>query len=112
MRYSHRRLDADGEPVFRVNLADLRFTWQFDLASALRIILIRNETKRNPGSYSFDVDRRSVSVDAQVLYSYQINPQSVFYAGYSSSALDNDRLPDLRKTADTFFAKFSYAWRR
>ena len=40
----------------------------------------------------------------------RVNPQTVFYAGYSDNARQNDDLDDLTKDRKTLFVKFSYAW--
>jgi hypothetical protein len=48
-----------------------------------------------------------------VLFSYQPNPGTVFFAGYGSSAAEPDplRFGQLRRTTDGFFLKWSYLFR-
>jgi hypothetical protein len=57
-----------------------------------------------------NTDARSDSRATQLLYSYQLNPQTVFYAGYSNNEIQDDQLTELTETGRTFFLKFSYAW--
>ena len=109
--HTYHNLKIDGDDLFTVNLTDLRLTYQFSLQSALRLSLIRNDVSRHPELYEFDIDAESKNFDAQLLYSYQLNPQSVVFAGYSISGIDNDELSGIEKTADTLFVKLSYAWR-
>ena len=45
----------------------------------------------------------------QFLFSYKINPQTVFYVGYSDSSFGDDRV-DLRRADRTLFLKVGYAW--
>ncbi|MCZ6852281.1 MAG: DUF5916 domain-containing protein [Gammaproteobacteria bacterium] len=109
--HTYHNLTIDGDDLFTVNLTDLRLTYQFNLQSDLNLTLIRNDVSREPELYGFDIDAESQRFDAQLLYSYQLNPQSVFFAGYSTSGINNDELDRIEKTADTVFVKLSYAWR-
>lgn len=110
LRYNYRKLKVHGDKIFVNRLSDLRITYQFDLKSFLRLTLIHDDTEKSVDLYQFDVDAKSTNMDAQVLYSYQLNPQTALYLGYSTSSIDNDTLNSMSKTGDTVFAKFSYAW--
>ena len=46
----------------------------------------------------------------QLLYSYKLNPQTLFYLGYSDAGFQNDSLNTIETSNRTVFAKFSYAW--
>ena len=46
---------------------------------------------------------------SQWLFSYKVNPQTVFLAGYSDNASGGDAL-DLTRTDRTFFLKVGYAF--
>ena len=111
LQHTYHRLRIGEEGLFTSNLTDLRLTYQFSLLSSLRLALIYSDTVRDPGLYWFPIDAQTISLDAQLLYTYQLNPQSVLFAGYSSSGIDNDHLPHIEKTSDTVFVKMSYAWR-
>ena len=45
----------------------------------------------------------------QLLYSYKINPQTLFFIGYSDTGYQNDALSKMYQTNRTVFTKFSYA---
>ncbi|WP_423187882.1 hypothetical protein ACO1PK_06610 [Alishewanella sp. d11] len=47
---------------------------------------------------------------SQLLYSYRYNPQTVFFAGYSDNAIENDEINSLWPVQRNVFIKFSYAW--
>ena len=116
MRVQHtmsRLDDQTGEKIFKADLTDLRVTWQFNLRSFVRFTMQRQLVTRNLDLYiASDTQAESLNVGTQLLYSYKVNPQTVIFAGYSDSALDDDSLLELTRTDRTVFAKVSYAWLR
>ena len=102
-----------GQRIFDANLTDLRVTWQFNVRSFIRFTTQRQDLERNVEVYT---DRttpgRSVTMGAQLLYAYKLNPQTVLYVGAASGGLEDDRTADLMQTNRTMFAKVSYAWLR
>ena len=73
---------------------------------------------RNVSQYNFfvtvdtddDEDESSKNVASQLLYTYRVNPQTLFFAGYSSQGFKNQDIRNIRDTGRTLFMKFSYAW--
>jgi hypothetical protein len=55
------------------------------------------------------VEPESERLFSQLLFSYKLNPQTVFFLGYSDISLANQRL-DLTRANRTFFLKIGYAW--
>jgi hypothetical protein len=103
--------DLAGERIFDADLTDVRLTWQFDTRSFLRLTVQRQLVERNLALFvNPNTDARSKTRGTQLLYSYQLNPQSVVYAGYSDTYIQNTELASLTMTGRTFFLKFSYAW--
>ena len=100
----------DGETIFDARLVDSRLTWQFSVRSFLRFTFQYRDVERNPDVYLDEVDERSKSIGRQLLYSYKLNPQTVFFLGYSDSYLDNDDLDRLTAEDRTWFMKIGYAW--
>lgn len=105
-------LDAkEGPNIFDAAVTDMRLTWQFNVRSFFRLSVQQQLVERNLAMFNNpSVDARSRTMGTQVLYSYKLNPQTVFFAGYSDNHLDNDDLVDLTRTDRTFFIKLSYAW--
>ena len=56
------------------------------------------------------MDSREKDVGRQVLYSYKLNPKTVFFLGYSDRYVDNDDLDGLKASDRTWFMKIGYAW--
>jgi hypothetical protein len=100
----------DGAQIFDASVHDVRLTWQFSLRSFLRLTTQYQDIRRNPDSYTEIVDSRSRGLGRQLLYSYKINPQTVFFLGYSDALIDDDNLSGLTTTDRTWFMKIGYAW--
>jgi hypothetical protein len=113
LRYSNDHLSTtEGATIFKAKLTDLRLTWQFNVRTFVRLTLQDQDIERNVDQYlnPSATDPRTESLGTQLLYSYKLNPQTVLYAGYSDSQLDDNLTGDLEMTGRTFFFKLSYAW--
>jgi predicted porin len=103
--------DEAGVLIFDADLLDLRLTWQFSVRTFVRLTMQQQKVERNLAEYiDPETDAHTESRGMQFLYSYQLNPQTVVYAGYSDNHIDNDDLDSLTKTDRTLFLKVSYAW--
>ncbi len=100
----------DGAKIFDAAVHDLRLTWQFSIRSFLRLTTQLQDVEHNPDVYTDTVDARSRDVGRQLLYSYKLNPQTVFFLGYSDALIDDDQLDSLTTTDRTWFMKLGYAW--
>ena len=77
----------------------------------MRLTLQEQDIERNVSQYLNPLtDPSTESLATQVLYSYKLNPQTVIFAGYSDSQLDDINTGDLEMTGRTLFFKLSYAW--
>jgi hypothetical protein len=112
LRHTSDRLKSKSGPViFDAELTDLRLTWQFNLRSFLRFTVQRQVIERNLELYRLQsTDAESSTLASQLLYSYKLNPQTVFFAGYSDNRLEDDAIGSLTKTDRTLFFKLGYAW--
>ncbi|MBA6392221.1 carbohydrate binding family 9 domain-containing protein [Colwellia sp. BRX10-3] len=114
LRQTFSQLNADGANVFIARLTDLRTTYQFNVQSFLRLSFIFNNTSRNPSNYLYsaaeDINRHSKNLSTELLYAYKINPQTVFYLGYSDRHYSDETIRDLAQEQRSLFMKFSYAW--
>jgi Domain of unknown function (DUF5916)/Carbohydrate family 9 binding domain-like len=110
-RISHilQRLDVPGGRLFEANLAQASLVYQFTVRTFLRAILQYTDVERAPGLYLAPVDASTERLFSQFLFSYKLNPQTVFFAGYSDNALGDERI-DLTRQNRTLFLKLGYAW--
>jgi hypothetical protein len=106
----------EGEQIFDADVYNLRLTWQFNRRSFIRLTTQFQDIDRNLDEYDDPVDPDD-AVDAntrdmgrQLLFSYKINPQTVFFLGYSDNHYDDDDLNTLEQTDRTLFMKIGYAW--
>jgi hypothetical protein len=105
------RLDSkDGPNIFNAQLYDIRLTWQFNVRSYIRFTTQYQIIDRNPDEYIDPVESETRDVGRQLLYSYKLNPQTVFFLGYSDQLIKEDYLENLTTTDRTWFMKVSYAW--
>ncbi len=105
------RLDRkDGVNIFDATVHDVRLTWQFSVRSFVRLTAQFQDIERNPDAHDEPVDSHRRHVGRQLLYSYKINPQTVFFLGYSDALIDDDDLSGLTTTDRTWFLKIGYAW--
>ena len=115
LNYDWNRLKADGEEVFITNAADLRIDYNFDLRHALKFSLIHKNIEQNLANQPAILPENlpysdKTELSTQLIYSYQVNPQSVIFAGYSDSSLADDQIVDVKRNSYNVFMKFSYAW--
>ncbi len=100
----------EGAQIFDAAVHDVRLTWQFSVRSFLRLTTQFQDVERNQAEYTDSVDAHSKDVGRQLLYSYKINPQTVFFLGYSDQLIDEDALDGLTTTDRTWFMKIGYAF--
>jgi len=115
--HNYSQLDVEGGRLFTANLSDIRIAYQFNLKSILKFVVQYSDIKRDKSLYIEsddldleDIDERSKNFSSQLIYSYKINPQTLFYLGYSDSGYQDDDLQKIQRDQRTLFTKFSYAW--
>jgi len=102
-------LDVPGGRLYRANLTQLRMVYQFNVRMFVRAIIHHLDLVRNTGLYVDEVAPRTRSFFTQLLFSYKLNPQTVFFLGYSDNRLGEYGI-DLTRTNRTLFIKLGYAW--
>ncbi|NVJ59626.1 MAG: carbohydrate binding family 9 domain-containing protein [Gammaproteobacteria bacterium] len=102
------KVDADDDPNqfagehYKANIANLRLTYQFDLRSKLRFTNQYSQVKYE------STNETDKTLGWQLLFSYKVNPQSLFFLGYSSYGFEESPLDEITESQKTLFAKFSY----
>lgn len=115
INYNYSQLDVDDARLYTANQADIRIGYQFDMRSILKFVVQYTDIKRDADLYTYDdIEDRPESKEryfsTQLIYSYKINPQTLFFVGYSDGGYQDDDLENLERDQRTVFTKFSYAW--
>lgn len=119
LKHTFSRLDADNanidsNNVFIARLTDFRATYQFNVLSFLRLSIIYNNTHRNSDNYLYsdpeDIDSIGKDLSTELLYAYKIDPQTVFYLGYTDHHASENSFSNFSQDSRSAFMKFSYAW--
>ena len=112
--HSYEDLDVPGGKLFSAEVTQLRAVYQFNIRMFARAILQYTDITRDPALYRFqEVSPRFKRLFPQLLFSYKVNPQTVFFAGYSGTRLGGDFEGvdvGLTEADRTFFVKLGYAW--
>ncbi len=108
LAHEYERLDVDPGTLYTANVSYLRSVYQFTRRAALRAVLQYMDVEFNTELAGRD-DPRERHLASQVLFSYEINPQTVLYLGYSDFHY-GDQATDMTQHDRTFFAKIGYAW--
>jgi len=115
INYNYSQLDVDDGRLFSAHQTDLRLSYQFNMRSILKFVVQYTDIERDADLYSYDdiedrPDEKSRYFSTQLIYSYKINPQTLFFVGYSDGGYQDDNLDQLERDQRTVFTKFSYAW--
>jgi hypothetical protein len=103
------RLDVAGGRLYQAGLSQARIVYQLNVRTFVRAIIQYLDLDRNLGLYPVEPDPLSRHLFTQFLLSYKINPQTLFFLGYSDNHFGRPGL-DLTQRDRTFFVKISYAW--
>ena len=115
LNYNYSQLEVNDDRIYTAHQTDLRLGYQFDMRSILKFVVQYTDIERNPDLYIYDdiedrPERNSKFFSTQLIYSYKINPQTLFFIGYSDGGYQDDDLERLERDQRTIFTKFSYAW--
>ena len=118
--YLYSALRTDEATIFNDHIFRVRANYQFTRAFSLRLILQYESTIINSDFTSLE-DRRNFNAD--VLFTYLLNPWTALYVGYNGNRQNLDLINEwngrnvirtrgsLMNDANQFFLKFSYLFR-
>ncbi len=107
--HTYSILDVEGGRLFTANVSELKAVWQFTTRTFVRAIVQHTDISRDQDLYEDQVDTESRDFFVQLLFSYKVNPQTVFFFGYSEGGEENQDFP-LTTIDRTLFLKIGYAW--
>lgn len=109
--HTYDRLKVSGLRERIANLTDFRLIYQFNARSFLRFTAqyqnIENESLALADAGQTERDR---DFNKQLLYSYKVNPRTVFFLGYSDLADSNPERPSIQVQERGLFMKLGYVF--
>jgi len=109
VQHTLQQLSRDGQEIFTANLSQTRFIYNFNKQTFVRFILQSMDLARNQEMFAMPVMPDTQTIFSQFLFSYKLNPQTVFFLGYSDNYLGLTDI-SIAQTDRTFFVKLGYAW--
>ena len=115
INYNYSHLDVDDGRLFTAHQSDIRLSYQFSMRSKLKLVVQYTDIARDVNLYTEEdpddlPDAQDRFFSSQLIYSYKINPQTLFFLGYSDGGYQDDSLAQLTRDERSVFTKFSYAW--
>ncbi len=107
--HTFERLWVDEGRLYTANISRLIAVYQFNVRAFFRSIVQHVEYRYDTDHYTFAVDPIYRHFATQHLFSYKINPRTVFFLGYSDGYY-GDASVTLSQNERTIFTKISYAW--
>jgi hypothetical protein len=111
LEHFYERLDVPAGQLYTANILQARAVYQFTRRAFLRAIFQDQHYDYAASLYSGEVTPEESYLASQVLFSYKINAQTVFFIGYSDNYYGASSVKTTQ-TDRTFFTKLGYAWVR
>ena len=107
--YTRERMDVAEGWLYTSIIGQLSASWQFNARCFVRAILQHVDDQFNTELYTDGRDPDEQRLFTQLLFSYKLNPRTVFFLGYSDNSFANQDY-GLTRGDRTVFAKLGYAW--
>ncbi|TQV76896.1 carbohydrate binding family 9 domain-containing protein [Aliikangiella marina] len=101
LEFITQTLESLGTELYTVDITNLKVAYQINENSFVRLTLQHQDLKSS-------ANRERLA--SQLIYSYKVNPFTLFYLGYSDRYRTQIASNDLLRDSKTLFMKFSYAW--
>ena len=107
--YTRERMEVAEGWLYTSTIGQLSASWQFNPRCFVRAIFQHVDDQFNTDLYTDDRGPEEQHVFTQLLFSYKLNPRTVFFLGYSDNSFANQDY-GLTHGDRTIFAKIGYAW--
>ncbi len=107
--YLYEKMEIGSEDLYTAKISQGTFAYQFTTRTFLRAIVQYVDNEFNTNLYDDGRDPSSKDLFTELLFSYKINPRTVFFLGYSDSSIANQDY-NLTQANRTIFAKVGYAF--
>lgn len=95
--------------LYTANISQMKVVYHFNVRTFVRGVFQHVDYDYNVANYIVDQDPEYKHFFTQLLFSYKINPFTVFFLGYTDNYFGNQDY-DLTQSDRTIFMKLSYAW--
>jgi len=109
LSHTYETMDVDDGWLYEANVSQASVAWQFNARAFVRTILQYVDYQYNPEQYTDGRGSEYRHLFSQLLFSYKVNPRTVFFLGYSDNSFANQDF-GLTRSDRTVFAKIGYAW--
>jgi len=109
LSHYYSTLDVEGGRLFTAQVPETRLIWQFNTRTFVRAIIQYTDIQRDQDLYEDVVDELERDFFVQLLFSYKVNPRTVFFAGYSEGGAQTQDY-DMTTTGRSVFLKIGYSW--
>jgi len=109
LSHNYETMDVDDGWLYEANVSQATVAWQFTARAFVRTILQYVDYEYNPEQYTDGRDSEYQNLFSQLLFSYKVNPRTVFFLGYSDNSFANQDF-GLERSDRTVFVKIGYAW--
>jgi hypothetical protein len=107
--YTRERMEVAEGWLYTSTIGQIEASWQFNARCFVRIILQHVKDEFNTALYSDDRGPEYQNLFSQLLFSYKLNPRTVFFLGYSDNSFAQQNY-GLTRGDRSVFAKIGYAW--
>jgi hypothetical protein len=108
LEHLYSKLDVEGGRLFTAIVPQMTSIWQFNTRTFVRAILQYTKIDRDRGLYEDPIDELERDFFVQLLFSYKVNPRTVFFAGYSEGGYENQDF-ERTTTGRAIFLKVGYS---
>jgi hypothetical protein len=109
LEHLYSTLDVEGGQLFTAHVPQMTAMWQFNTRTFVRAVLQYTDIRSDPDLYEDEVDELERDFFVQLLFSYMVNPRTVFFAGYTEGGFENQDFK-LTSTSRAVFLKIGYSW--
>jgi hypothetical protein len=110
--HDRQRVDVGDEKLLQVDISQLQTVYQLNVRTFFRAILQYTDFETTSLYTAPDPAVRDRHLFSQLLFSYKLNPQTVFFLGYSDNQAGGEvgrDVTSLTRTDRTVFLKLGYA---
>jgi len=110
LSHYYSTLDVEGGRLFTAQVPESRLIWQFNTRTFVRAILQYTDIQSDQDLYEYEVNELERDFFVQLLFSYKVNPRTVFFAGYSEGGAQTQDFEEMTTTGRAIFLKIGYSW--